>query len=97
MAIEVKASERADSRLTPGEIITDIYKLEAFRNEVRRRRSNFVTTMVVLDTAPDKDERMTEEARALIFEEAQDCNVGLYYLSPNEELVNPWSIEKLEI
>ena len=97
MAIEVKASERADNRLMPSEITRDIYKLEAFRNEARRRRSNLVPTMVVLDTAPIEQERMTVDALALINETAKECNVGLYYLSQSELLDYPWNIEKLGI
>ena len=97
MAIEVKASERENSRLMPGEICEDIYKLEALRNEARRRRKNFVPTMVVLDTAPQSQERMTSESLELIVHEAKACNVGLFYLAPESERIQEWDIQKLSI
>ncbi len=97
MAIEVKASERENSRLMPGEICEDIYKLKALRNEARRRRKNFVPTMVVLDTAPKSKERMTSESLELIVHEAKACNVGLFYLAPESERIQEWDIRKLSI
>lgn len=97
MAIEVKASEREDSRLIPGEICEDIYKLEAFRNEARRRRKNFVPTMVVLDTAQLPEERMTSQSVETILSEAKKHNVGLFYLSPDSEENVEWNLTKLSI
>jgi len=97
MAIEVKASERDQSRLAPGEIIEDILKLEAFRKEARRRRSNFVPTMIVIDTAPDKKEQMTEDSLQFILEEAREHNVGLFYLSPDRQEIVEWDLSALSI
>lgn len=97
MAIEVKASERENSRLTPGEICEDIYKLEAFRNEARRRRKNFVPTMVVLDTAPQPEERMTSQSVETILSEAKQHNVGLFYLAPDSDEIVEWNLTKLSI
>ena len=94
MAIEVKASERAHSRLIPGEIVEDILKLEAFRNEARRRSTNFVPTMVVLDTAPNEKERMTKKSLQFVLDEAEEHNVGLFYLSPNTEDKRDWFFQK---
>lgn len=97
MAIEVKASERESSRLTPGEISEDIQKLKAFRNEARRRRKNFIPTMVVLDTAPVEEERMTPKSLEIILSEAKTNNVGLFYLAPEFEKIQEWDISKLSI
>lgn len=97
MAIEVKASERESSRLTPGEICEDIQKLKAFRNEARRRRKNFIPTMVVLDTAPNKEERMTSQSVEAILSEAKKHNVGLFYFAPDNPRIQEWDLTKLSI
>jgi len=44
MAIEVKASEREDSRVRPKEIEEDLKKLDAFRKEAAIRHSRFIPT-----------------------------------------------------
>lgn len=97
MAIEVKASERENSRLTPGEICEDIFKLEAFRKEARHRKKNFVPTMVVLDTAPIREERMTSQSMEIIISEAKKHNVGLFYFSPDTARIEEWDLTKLSI
>ncbi len=97
MAIEVKASERAQSRLLPGEITEDILKLEAFRKEAQRRGSNVVPTMVVIDTAPDENEQMTDDSIEVILDEAKKHNVGLFYVSPNRQETVEWDLSKLSI
>lgn len=97
MAIEVKASERAESRLIPHEIIEDILKLEAFRNEARRRRANFVPTMIIVDTAPDEDERMTQQSLDLVLDEAVEHNVGIFYLTREWADKREWDIDRLSI
>ena len=95
MAIEVKASERAESRLRLGEIIKDILKLESFRREARMRSSNCVPTMIVIDTAPSEDERMVKSSVDLIFESAKENNVSLFYLSPYFDRKSECDIERI--
>lgn len=87
VAIEVKASERKSSRLTAGEISTDIKKLSAHRFEARVRECDFHPVMIVLDTAPDSSERMTAMALAEVVALAETEGVDFRYLSPTEELI----------
>lgn len=83
LAIEVKASERDAGRLRPGEIIADIEKLSAFREELRHRGTTMVPVMLVIDTAKNVNERMTTSS----FEEVQDrariLEVPFFYCSPD--------------
>lgn len=87
MAIEVKASERAKARLRPGEIVFDIDKLVAHRQEVRHLGADFVPVMLVIDTAPFESERMTDDARAQVLAHAQANDVILVYASPLDHIV----------
>lgn len=86
LAIEIKASEREKGRLRIGEIKTDIEKLAAHHEEAQARGYTFLPVVMVIDTAPDKDERMTtksiEEAQAIAVELA----VGFMYFSPTKEI-----------
>jgi hypothetical protein len=88
LAIEIKASEREKGRLRIGEIKTDIEKLAAHHEEARAKGYSFRPVVMVIDTAPDKVERMTtkslEEAQAIAVELA----VGFMYLSPTTEIQN---------
>ena len=88
LAIEIKASEREKGRLRIGEIKTDIEKLAAHHEEARAKGYSFLPVAMVIDTAPDKDERMTtkslEEAQAI----AAELAVGFMYLSPTTEIRN---------
>jgi hypothetical protein len=88
LAIEVKASEREKGRITPGEVVRDIEKLDAFRHEVRHRGGDMVPVVLVVDTAPLSAERMTpaslERAKAL----ARDLEVELFYCSPDRCIVS---------
>ncbi len=86
MAIEVKASERKGGRLRAGEIVDDIFKLEALRIEARHRGSDVLPAVVTIDTAPEANERMTPEARGLTEAAARERGVCLFYVSPSEEL-----------
>lgn len=81
MAIEVKASERENGRIRPKEIVDDLQKLEGFRKEGAIRHSEFIPTMIVLDTAHDEEERMTPESIDRVFSEAESLGIGLFYLS----------------
>ncbi len=83
LAIEVKASERAGSRLRSGEIIRDIMKLRAHGEESRHRKGSFIPVMMVIDTAPEKEERMTSLALKESREAAQEARVEFLYVSPD--------------
>lgn len=87
VAIEVKASERANRRLTYSEIAGDIAKLSAHQEEARVRGYNFTPIMLVIDTAPDPKERITQttsnDLRALCIE----LGVGWRYLDPCDDEV----------
>ncbi len=85
MAIEVKASERKGSRLRAGEIVDDIFKLEALRIEARNRGSDVLPAVVTIDTAPEANERMMPEARRLAEAAARERGVCLLYVSPSEQ------------
>jgi len=88
VAIEVKASEREKSRLKPSEIMLDIQKLAAHRGEVLARGADVFPLMLVIDSAPKQEERMTESALAKSQELALQLSVGFLYVSPNYEIYN---------
>ncbi|MEZ5535258.1 MAG: hypothetical protein R3F02_06495 [Thiolinea sp.] len=81
VAIEVKASERRDSRLQPGEIRTDILKLSAHREEVVHRGGEMFPIMMIIDSAHDPKERMTEYAVESSLKLATTHQVGFMYCS----------------
>ncbi|MDP9475791.1 MAG: hypothetical protein M3R38_08900 [Actinomycetota bacterium] len=62
LAVEVKASERERKRLRPGEIVDDVLKLEALGIEACHRGSDALGAVVVVDTAPEANERMTPDS-----------------------------------
>ncbi len=97
MAIEVKASERENARLRPGEIIRDLEKLKAFQNEASRRRSYFVPTMIIVDTAPEENEKMLASSLEEVAYHAEKLNVGLFYLNSDEDKRWEWDTSKLSI
>lgn len=82
LAIEVKASERHGGRLKSSEIVTDIVKLDALRQEVRHRGSDMLPTVITIDTAPQERERMTEEAYREAQAAARERRVCLFYVCP---------------
>lgn len=84
LAIEVKASERAGGRLRPGEVIRDILKLAAHRDEVHFRRGKFTPVMLIVDVAPGKGEQMTHGARAEAVEAAREHAVDWVRIDPGE-------------
>lgn len=85
LAIEVKASERANSRLLPGEVIGDIQKLAAHRDEVKHCGGDFYPVVMVIDTAPLPNEQMTKSSFDLARQSAEELSVGLLYLSPETQ------------
>lgn len=95
LAVEVKASERHKKRLGPGEIITDIEKLDAFRTELRHRARNgrtIIPVMLVLDTAPLPEERMTGSALDEVRERAEALDVHFFYCGVGECLAPPGAL-----
>lgn len=85
VAIEIKASERKDSRLTAGEVTGDIYKLAAHRDEAEACGSSFYPVMMVLDTAPKDSERMTAYSLSASKSAACDMNVAFLYISQDAD------------
>lgn len=79
LAAEVKVSERADSRLRPGEIISDIRKLDALRQEVREWESEIIPVMLVIDTAETAEDRMTRPSLGKVKEFADELEVPFFY------------------
>jgi hypothetical protein len=88
MAIEVKASERHLGRLRAGEIVNDVLKLEALRIEALHKGGpDVLPAVVIIDTAPEANERMTPEARRETEAAARGRRVCLFYVSPSDESV----------
>ncbi|WP_419533722.1 hypothetical protein [Endozoicomonas sp.] len=79
IAIEVKASERMNGRLRPKEITTDIEKLVAHRTEAQHRGGQMLPVMLIIDSAPLENERMTSEALKSIKQIAAENRVELLY------------------
>ena len=84
-AIEVKASERANSRLSIGEIRRDIAKLAAHRDEVLHRGGSMYPVMVVLDVATEANEQMRENSVAACSGFASEEGIGWLYASQQLE------------
>lgn len=85
LAVEVKASERAGGRLRPGEVIGDIEKLAAHRDEAVHHGTDFYPVMMVIDTAPLLKEQMTNYGYTEAIRSAEEFDVGFLYLSPDTE------------
>jgi len=79
MAIEIKASERANGRLREKELIFDIQKLNAHRQESNNMGHDFIPIMMIIDTAPDSSERITFSTLDQIISHALEHKVGLAY------------------
>jgi len=88
IAIEVKASERAGSRLTFSEIGRDIEKLAAHRDEARYRQADFLPVMMIIDTAPNINERMTEASLEKCKLYSNEMDVPLMYFSQDNQFVS---------
>jgi hypothetical protein len=78
LAIEIKASERRDGRLHSGEIIFDIKKLAALRQEAHGR---LLPVVMIIDTAKKMAERMTPYDLLKTMEQAKEFDVALMYVS----------------
>lgn len=83
VVIEVKASERHKGRLSSFEIVKDIQKLSAHREEVLQCGFDFYPIMLVIDSAPDKTERMTRQSVIEALKAARKLGVEWRYVSPD--------------
>jgi len=90
MAIEVKASERMDSKLRPKEIMDDIDKLAAHRDEVRYLGGSMIPVVMIIDTAPDEKECMLPVNLPFVQEHAGNNNVGFFYVSQDKTVQPDW-------
>ena len=88
LAIEVKASERHRGRLGTSEIVRDIHKLAAHRDEVRHLGFDMHPVVMLIDTAPDTSERMQETALSKAALVAGEANVSFLYLSPATDIAS---------
>jgi len=84
MAIEIKASERKDSRLRPGEIQFDIDKLVAHREEVKILGGSMVPVVLIVDSSPDPKEQMIPSSLEFVQEYARSNKVS-FFISPRRE------------
>lgn len=80
----MKASERAGKRLGLAEVLRDIEKLAAHRDEVRFLGCDFHPIMLVVDSARDSGERMTAHSVDTARSKARELGVEWRYLSPND-------------
>ncbi|WP_144037205.1 hypothetical protein [Sphingomonas sp. TZW2008] len=85
MAIEVKASERANGRLSVAEIVRDIAKLAAHREEIEHRGHAMTPVMMVIDVASDARERMRAKDVDYCAARAAEQQVGWMYVSPDAD------------
>ncbi len=92
VSIEMKVSERAGARLTAREITNDILKLSALRQEIFERYqkapgAGLIGLMIVVDTAPDKKERMTDWSLNRCREISREQNIRFGYLDTIRDIV----------
>lgn len=81
-AIEVKASERANGRLSTREVARDIDKLCAHREEVAHLGGSMYPVMMVIDVAPHERERMLPDVLKQCADRATRSGLGWLYASP---------------
>lgn len=80
-AVEVKASERANSRLSVAEINRDIEKLAAHRDEVAHLGEAMTPVMMVIDVALAERERMVPSSVEACRQMAEKVGVEWFYAS----------------
>lgn len=86
IAIEVKASERRNKKLSPREIQFDIDKLAAHRDEVIARGADMLPVMLIIDSARSDVERMTTTSLHNCAALAKEKSVAFMYVSPTIEI-----------
>jgi hypothetical protein len=84
LAIEVKASERANGRLSQAEISTDIRKIASHRQEVCHLGYNFHPIMLIIDSARDRKERVSLKSLETCRKLAVELDVEWRYVSIDE-------------
>ena len=88
-ALELKASERQDSRLRYKEIKNDIDKLIAQDEETwLRHKKRIGKGRMIIDTAPKKEERMKPDTLGELRGYAKQNGIDFWYLSPEKRLKN---------
>ena len=66
----------------------DVLKLQALRAEaLHRGGSDMLPAVVVVDTAPEANERMMPYSRSEVEAAAREREVCLFYVSPTDETV----------
>jgi hypothetical protein len=85
MVIEMKASERDKKRLSVKEIMDDVAKLIAHREEVEHLGGKVTTVMMVVDVAAEAKGRMREHEIATCAARAAEAGVGWLYVSPDQQ------------
>jgi hypothetical protein len=85
LAIEIKASERQDGRLRASETVRDVWKLAAHRDEVRHRGGDMHPVIMIIDTAPEKPERMREWSLGEVKRTSTEHGISFFYVSPETE------------
>ncbi len=89
LSIEMKVSERQGARLRPKEVINDIEKLSALRQEIQEIRHRYseapaadtIGLTIVVDTAPDQNERMTPKSLERCLEASRKQGIRFGYLN----------------
>ncbi len=93
-ALEIKASERKNNRLTAGEIKNDIDKLQAqFEETFFRYKKEIGKGVLIVDTAPKLEERIKEKALNEVEEYAKLKNVDFWYFSHDKAITNQTKME----
>jgi hypothetical protein len=88
--LELKASERKDP-IAPEEVHHEVMKLAGHREEVASVYRGLgvppvqpYQAVVIVDTAPERSERMTEAALTQVRNEAKSMGVAFFYISPEQ-------------
>jgi hypothetical protein len=85
MVIEMKASERDKKRLSVKEIMDDLAKLIAHREEIEHLGGMVTPVMMVVDVAAELKERMREHEIEACAARAAEAGVGWLYVSPDQQ------------
>lgn len=86
-ALEIKASERHNGRISYKEIETDILKLTAQAEETQsQHRQKIGTGLIIIDTAPKLEERITNNSLTKIIDCSKLHSVDLWYFSQDNQL-----------
>jgi len=84
-AIEIKASERENKRLSYKEITDDIDKLNALQFECKSKKNDIGVAIIIIDTAILPDEQMTKDTIEELVIYSKSKNVSFLYLSQENQ------------